>query len=78
MLTSIGTRKNFRKHGDAQKVLELVLSDADTENVILVLAVAPDPDTNFDRLVNWYKRNGFTFVTDDDSAMIRFPRKESE
>src|SRR5580692_4228994 len=78
MITSIGTQRigDYRGKGDAQRVLDMVLTDADTEGVILVLSVDPDPDIDPDRLAKWYERNGFPFITDDDHAMIRFPRKE--
>lgn len=77
MLTHIGTPNlsGWRNQGDGERTLSLVCAEADLEEVTLVLSVQPDPDTDRERLTNWYGRHGFALVINDDAhrAMIRLP-----
>ena len=76
MITAIGTFKPARGNSYAQRVLDEVLADADREGVTLILAVSPDPDTDYERLCSWYKRNGFVMFEED--AMQREPNTEQQ
>lgn len=77
MLTHIGVPSvtGSRGQGHGEHMLKFVTSEADHEDVTLVLSVQPDPDMDYERIRNWYRRHGFNDRPDlGASVMERDPQ----
>lgn len=71
MINRINVPARFRNQGYGTKLLEMILEDADFENVVLILQVAPSGEMGPDELIAWYKRHGFDMIDQEQFLMRR-------
>ncbi len=80
MLNRIEVARGTPKHqGWGTRLMMQICQEADEENVELILGVSPDDLNDFDWLVDFYKKFGFTTFLKDRpldqyyNVMIRYP-----
>jgi GNAT superfamily N-acetyltransferase len=76
LVTELQTGRHFRGHGHAGRLLDVVIKDADAEEVTLCLAVQPDGSIDcleYDALIDFYSRRGFELI--EEGAMRREPQR---
>lgn len=64
LLSRLWVLPEYRGNGHGRALLKWVTIDADREYRNLLLAVDPDQDMDFDRLVKLYSEYGFTMLED--------------
>lgn len=71
-LHKIATRESDRDKGQARQMLHLTCRAADELKVTLELEVLPqEQGIDQDRLVKWYRSEGFEFVCESDEVNMR-------
>lgn len=73
MISRINVPMPARGLGVGTKLLRQILDDADAERVTLVLGPSPSDGLDFDQLVAWYQRHGFSW-TRSGAMMERLPQ----
>lgn len=64
ILTKIFVLEKYRNQGHGKALMAAILKQADREHKDVVLVVAPDPDTDFRRLVDFCESFGFKMLSD--------------
>jgi len=72
LLTNVETPDDTRGQGGARELMAAVTKYADEHGYKLRLNILPDEDTDFDRLVSLYRKNGFEKTTWPE--MVRLPK----
>jgi len=72
-ITRINVPEKFRGQGHGSELLQLILADADAEQVPLQLSVFPTGPLGWRALADWYERYGFKMVS--TGYMRRRPKK---
>lgn len=62
---------NHRRQGYGQKLLDMILDDADEEGLVLMVEPSPSDGPNYEQLVVWYRKNGFAMTS--IGYMLRLP-----
>lgn len=76
LVTEVSVRPGYRRRGAASRLMDEMIADADREGVPLILTVQPDVPgvgLDFDQLVAFYSRKGFTEL-DSEGTMVREPK----
>lgn len=73
VITRINIPQTLRGNGYATHLLEQITTDADKEQVTLMLAPSPSDGLDFDSLVAWYERYDFAW-TRSGAMMERKPQ----
>lgn len=72
MIHRINVPESARGKGHGTTLLKEIIEDADQEGVMLILGPSPSGGLDFDQLVAWYERYGFTW-TRSGAMMERMP-----
>jgi ribosomal protein S18 acetylase RimI-like enzyme len=72
VITRINVPEPYRGQGLGSRLLDQILTDADTSGVALLLQPSPSGGLALGPLVQWYRRRGFVWV--DYLFMRRDPR----
>ena len=62
-ITRINVPEEHRRQGVGQRLLAMILQDADAEGAELWLEPSPSGGPDYDDLVAWYVRNGFRMTS---------------
>jgi len=72
LLNRIQVTRHQGRKGYGSKLLQIVCELADEEGVVLILGVSPDDSDDFDWLVKWYEKFGFTAKHKDRELNLWF------
>lgn len=61
VITRINVMERYRGQGLGTQILEMILADADAENVTLLLEPVPSGGLDHKELIGWYARHGFKY-----------------
>lgn len=59
ILTRINVPQEYRKQGFGNKLLKMILDDADRTKTDIYLEIYASGEMNYDQLKDWYIKNGF-------------------
>lgn len=71
LLTTLYVIPKYRGLGHGPALLKAVCKDADREHKDLVLSLHPDPEVDYDRYAEFFRKEGFEFVDQPDPTMYR-------
>lgn len=66
----INVPRDVRRRGLGTQLLQMILTDADSEGITLYLEVATSGDMTNDQLCQWYAKHGFYQHPDADWPMV--------
>lgn len=73
-IVRVWTDKDHRGEGYATQLMQEVCNDADSSNMVLILRPQPfDANISKAKLIEFYKRFGFSKMQDDPVLMARAP-----